>query len=294
MIRSGTVGLAGVAAALAACGMGLLVWEEAARLGRRCVAALRAAGRIVEDVLAPLRRAGDEGRDATRVERRRLQAAFAVGSLPLALAIANPVPALAMALAAAIVAPRALVWRRERYARRLGEGAAAAASRIADALASGHTTRAAISIAASELEGPIGRELSAVAAELEVGSTTDAALAAFRDRAGSRRIDLLVAAICLQRRSGGNLAALLREMAAALEDRTRLEAEARAETAQARFTSTVVLAMPFCLLGLGEVASPGTIGRVLGSAIGVWLVGSAAAMQLGGALLVRRLARIEA
>jgi tight adherence protein B len=294
VIRAGAAGLTGLAAALSAAGVALLVSESIARFGLRLRVALRSGARIVEDVLTPLRRAGDEGRAATRFERRRLQIAFAAGSLPPALAIADPVPAVGLALGSAMVAPRALVWRRERYTRGVGEGSGAAASRIADALASGHTTRAAISIAANELDGPIGRELSRVAHELELGTTTDAALAAFRERAGSRRIDLLVAAIRLQRRSGGNLAELLRGIAAALDDRTRLEAEARAETAQARFTSTVVLAMPFCLVGLGEVASPGTVGRLAGSPLGVWLIGSAGAMQLGGALLVRRLARVEA
>ena len=122
----------------------------------------------------------------------------------------------------------------------------------------------------------------------------DAALGALRERAGSRRVDLLVAAIRLQRRSGGNLAALLRDVAAALEDQSRLEAEARAETAQARFTSTVVLAMPVCLLALYELVSPGTVGRLTGSALGLWLVGLAVALQAIGAVLVRRLARVDA
>ena len=133
-----------------------------------------------------------------------------------------------------------------------------------------------------------------MATEVELGATTDVALAAFRERAGSRRVDLLVAAIRLQRRSGGNLAALLRDVAAALEDQVRLEAEARAETAQARFTSTVVLAMPFCLLALYELVSPGTSRRLAGSAIGAWLIGAAVVMQVAGALLVRRLARVDA
>ena len=286
--------LAGLAAALGAAGAATLAWDSARRAGAGGGAALRSLGRLLEEVLRPLRRAGLEGREATHFERRRLQLAFAAGSLPVALAFVAPLPAACLALGAGLVAPRTVVWRRERYARRLGEGAAAAAARIADALASGHTTRAAIQVAAAELDRPIARELGQVANELELGAMTDAALAAFRDRARSRRIDLLVAAIRLQRRSGGNLAALLREIAAALDDRARLEAEARAETAQARFTSTVVLAMPFCVLGLGELAAPGTIGRVAGSPLGLWLLGTAAAMQLGGALLVRRLARVEA
>jgi tight adherence protein B len=292
--RSVAAVLAGLAAAIGAVGAASLAWESASRAGAGARAVLRSTARLLEEVLRPLRRAGSEGREATLSERRRLQLVFAAGTLPLALTVAHPLPAAGIALGAGLRAPRAVVWRRERYARRLGEGAAAAAARIADALASGHTTRAAIDLAAAELDGPIGRELRRVADELELGATTDAALAGLRERARSRRVDLLVAAIRLQRRSGGNLAALLRDIAAALDDRTRLEAEARAETAQARFTSTVVLAMPVCVLALGELAAPGTIGRLAGSQIGLWLVGAAAAMQLAGALLVRRLARVGA
>jgi tight adherence protein B len=222
-----------------------------------------------------------------------LQLAFAIGSLPVAFALADPLPGVCLAALSALLAPRALVWGRERYTRRLGDGASTAATRIADALATGHTARAAIAIAAGELRGPIGRELGRVAADIELGAMTDDALAAFRERAGSRRVDLLVAAIRLQRRSGGNLAALLRDVAAALEDQARLEAEARAETAQARFTSTVVLAMPFCLLGLYELLSPGSVGRLVGSAAGASLLGAAVLMQATGAMLVRRLARVD-
>jgi tight adherence protein B len=133
-----------------------------------------------------------------------------------------------------------------------------------------------------------------LAADLELGAPTDAALVRFRERARSRRVDLLVAAIRLQRRSGGNLASLLRDVAAALESQARLEADARAETAQARFTSTVVLAMPCCVVGLYELIAPGTIGRLTGSPAGVSLLLSAAILQAIGFALVRRLARIEA
>jgi tight adherence protein B len=294
MTRGSAIVLAGLAAGSGCFGVLLVLGERLRWMIARAGATLGSAGRLIDEVLAPLRRAGAEGRNATRSERRRLQAAFAAGSLPIALVLVDPVPALALAAASVLIAPRALVRRRERYTHALGEGAAAAATRIADALASGHTTRAAIAIAATELHGPIGRELSDVAADLELGATTDTALTAFRERAGARGIDLLVAAIRLQRRSGGNLATLLRDVAGALEDQARLEAEARAETAQARFTSTVVLAMPLCVLALGELASPGTIGRLAGSALGAWLLVAAAGLQAGGALLIRRLARVEA
>ena len=285
--------LAACAAGLGAVRVSVLLADAVGPAVTRTARWREAAGRVVESVLAPIRRADVEGRDPTRAERRRLQAAVALASLPAALAI-DPLIAMALAVGAALLVPRVLVWRRARYTRRLGDGTAAAAMRIADGLASGHTARAAIALAAAELHGPIARELARVAADVELGATTDAALGALRERAGSRRVDLLVAAIRLQRRSGGNLAALLRDVAAALEDQSRLEAEARAETAQARFTSTVVLAMPVCLLALYELVSPGTVGRLTGSALGLWLVGLAVALQAIGAVLVRRLARVDA
>jgi tight adherence protein B len=292
LTRDIAVALAGAAAAFGAAALRLWLAAPLLRAATHARPLARRAASGVEEVLAPLRRAGAEGRDATRRERRRLRAGFAVGSLPLAWVLADPIAAIAAAALAALLAPRALVWRREHYVRRLSEGGSAAATAIADALASGHSTRAAIAIAARGLDGPIGSELRRTAADIEFGAATDAALAALRDRAASRRIDLLVAAISLQRRSGGNLAALLRDVARALDDQARVEAEARAETAQARFTSTMVLAMPICLVMFGEIASPGMLGRMSASALGLWLLGAAVLLQLLGAALVRRLARV--
>jgi Flp pilus assembly protein TadB len=51
--------------------------------------------------------------------------------------------------------------------------------------------------------------------------------------------------------------------------------------------------MPFFVLGLYELLSPGTVGRLVGSAVGAWLLGTAAVMQATGAVLVRRLARVD-
>jgi tight adherence protein B len=288
------IAFAAIAAALGAIGVGALIGHAIARVATRAGVLAGWVTRGAEQVLAPLRRAGAEGRHATRRERRRLRVLFALASLPLAWVLANPLAGAILAGLAAMLAPRALVWRRDRYVRRLDDGAAGAAAAIADALTSGHSTRAAISVAAGSLTGPMATELRRAGADLDFGAGTDDALAALRDRSGSPRVGLLVAAIRLQRRSGGNLAGLLRDIARALDDQARLDAEARAETAQARFTSTVVLGMPLAVLALGELASPGMLARITGSALGLWLLVSAALLQLGGATLVRRLGRVEA
>jgi tight adherence protein B len=275
--------------------LGLVVLAHG--LPSRLAGALGApVGRVrrgLEDVVAPLRRAGAEGVDATRGQRRRLQVAFALAALPIGWTTGDALAAAALAGLSAWLASRSVAWRRERYLRRLDRGSATAALAIADALASGHSARAGLVIAAGALEGPMGTELRRVAADLSVGTPTEPALEGLRIRAASRRVDLIVAAIRLQRRSGGNLAALLRDIARTIEEHSRLEGEARAASSQARFTSTIVLAMPVCLLGLGELADPGMVARVGGSPFGIWLLGVGLVFWLTGALVVRRLGRIS-
>jgi tight adherence protein B len=279
-------GLAGASVALAA--------PALARLGHARVSPLlRSGAREVERLLEPLRRAGMAGVVPSDRERVRLQAGAAFSGLVIGALLLGPLAGLVLALVAAIAASRALFWRRARFARRLDRGVASAAVAIADALAGGLSTRSALIEAPVALRGAIGVELQVVARELEMGAETDAALERLRKRTRSRRIELVVAAIRLQRRSGGSLATLLREIAASIEERERLHDEVRAATAQARFTSLVVLLMPVGALALGELALPGMVARMLGSPVGATLAAGAALLQVAGVLLVRRIARIQ-
>jgi tight adherence protein B len=293
MSTAPAVVLAGLAGAAAVPAVAALAKAATSAAVRRIASPAERLHRAAADAIAPLRRAGAEGVDPTRGQRRRLQLAFALAAFPTGWIAANAITGIALAAVSAYVSSRALVWRRERYVLRLAKGAGPAALAIADALSSGHSTRGSLTIAAGALEGPIAVELKRVAADLRLGAPTDAALQRFRMRATSRRIDLIVAAIGLQRRSGGNLAALLRDIAGTIEEQSRLEDEARAATSQARFTSMIVLGMPVALLALGELADPGMLGRVSGSPVGVSLLGAALILWLTGVVLVRKLGRIS-
>ena len=86
-----------------------------------------------------------------------------------------------------------------------------------------------------------GEEMRRVAAALDA-RRAHRGRAAARSRGARARgpLDTLVAAVLLQRDAGGDLAALLRDLAAALEERGRVVADARSATAQARFTALLV------------------------------------------------------
>jgi tight adherence protein B len=283
-------------AALAFAG-GACALAGAVELAAACSPALgthapRLARRAAELAEAPLR-LGREGRDPGARERRRLLAAGAACAFVLGFVLAGTSAAVALAGAGPWVAARGLAAARERYRRGVEAGAAGIALALADALGGGHSIRGAVAEAAGGLSGAAGQELRRVARELALGAPTEAALEAMRARVRSHGIDTIVAACLLQRRSGGDLARLLRDCARALEDQERLERDARAATAQARFTGMIVVLLPLGGALLAELASPGYLRSLGGSFLTAWLAGLALAMQVVAAVLIRRLGRVR-
>jgi len=280
--------LAFLGGAAAAVGFAELVWTTLRR------AAVRAPG-LAAALAESVARIGREGRDPEALERRRLLLSAAVVGLVAGLLIAGLTLGVGLACGAPWIASRALRARRDRHRQAVDAGAAAIAVAVADALGGGHSLRGAVAEAArGGVPGAAGRELRRLAGELAVGSRTDDALEALRSRVGSQRIDTLVAACLLQRRAGGDLARLLRECASSFEDQARVMDEARAATAQARFTGLVVVLMPFGGALLAELASPGYLGELAGSFLTLWLGGLAVGLQVVAAVLIRRLARVRA
>ena len=193
--------------------------------------------------------------------------------------VGGPLMALACGAGAPLATARALRAARERRSRAVDAGAAGMARALADALTGGHSVRGAIAEAAGGLGGAVGAELRRVAHELALGARTETALEAMRERVPTHGIETIVAAALLQRGAGGDLARLLRDVAHALEDHARVEHDARAATAQARFTGLIVVLLPIGGGLLAELASPGYLMRLGGSFLTAWLGGMALVMQ---------------
>jgi tight adherence protein B len=273
------LGFAAAAAAVAG------TWELLAAVERtRVVTAFSRA-------VAPVIRAGREGVSPTSAERRRLAllaaaalaaAGWLVGGVPLALLAAVAGPAAATTLLRA---------RRRRFRAALAAAAPGVARAFADALSAGHAVRGALDIVASQLPGAAGHELGNTAHELRLGASTEAALERLRGKAASPAWDAMVAGILLQRDAGGDLPALLRDLAHALEAAARQDRDALAATAQARFTAKIVLLLPAGAAGLAELAQPGLIAGLFDNPVSAWLTSLALVLQLVALLAVRRLAK---
>lgn len=283
------IAAAPLAAMAAACGV-LAAWDALGAVERAALPA--AAARL----LAPLRAAGRRGAQPTSPELRRLAA---VGTLTLLAAgwlLAGPWVGSALAGGGPWTARALVRARRRRWRAELAAGAPAVARALADALAGGAAVRGALEQTARTggLAGAAAVELERAAAALALGEPTEAVLRDVARRAHDPAYDTIVAAILLQRRAGGDLAGLLRVVAANAEAAGRARAEARSITAQARFTALVVALLPLGGLALAELADPGYVGALLGAPLTAALVAAAAVLQTVAVVLVRRIARVPA
>lgn len=164
---------------------------------------------------------------------------------------------------------------------------------LAASLAAGLSLRQALARVARDAPEPVAAELRVAVDELALGARVETALAALTDRLPSRDARVMVTAILVQRRTGGNLARALAVLADRLDERARLDRELRGATAQARLTAWLVAALPIGAGLMAEVAAPGTLRRVLGESPGGALAAVSVALYAAGVVWVRRIGRVE-
>jgi tight adherence protein B len=281
------VSAAPLAALAAALGV-LALWDAFTALEQL------ARGGGVGRLLAPLVCARRAGVTPSVREQRRLAGVAVLALLAAGWLLAGPLVGCVTALGGPWALRVHLRARRGRWRAEVERAAPAVARAVADALAAGHAISRALTEAAHSVDGAAARELRSLAAALAVGQPLDEALGALQARVASRAYDTLATALLLQRDAGGDLVGLLRELARAQEAAARGADDARAATAQARFTGVVVGVLPAAAAALAELASPGALAAIARDPLALWLAAFAGFLQLLGLLAIRRLSGVTA
>jgi tight adherence protein B len=194
----------------------------------------------------------------------------------------------AAGLAHAEVAPAA-VLRRVRGARAeraLERELPDALRRVASELGAGRTAGRALE-AAGNADGPAGQAFALAGRRAAGGEDIATALAAGL----GPRARFAAAAISLQLRAGGDLPALLRSLARRLDERSGVNAEIRALTAQARLSARVVPLLPVAGLAVAGLLDAGAVRLLLTTLPGLAIVAVSAVLDLVGLLAIRAIAR---
>ena len=182
--------------------------------------------------------------------------------LPL-LAIGLPVwLAASLAPVAGVAAPLiGLKIMRLRYLRALEAQLPEAIDTLVRSLRAGHPVSASLRLVRN-LPAPIGEAFAIVSDEVTYGLDLETAMRNMQVRIDQQDVALLVSAVSLQVRTGGNLAELLERLSQVIRERGRMRLKARALSAEARFSAIALSVLPILLFTLLQFVAPGFYGDI--------------------------------
>jgi tight adherence protein B len=192
------------------------------------------------------------------------------------------------------VAPGLYVHLRQgRRRRAIEEQLAEGLTQIGNAMRAGFALLQAIDSAARRLRPPLTEELARLVTDVNMGQTLEDALVDLGARVGSYDLDMVITAILIQRRTGGNLAEVLDNVAETMRERDRVRGEIRVLTAQQRFAGWVLSVWPIVLTLIFFLLNPDVMSNLWTTPGGLVLLTIAGVLQLLGFLTIRRIVAID-
>ena len=185
-----------------------------------------------------------------------------------------------------------LLKKRERRFRRIAQQLPEAIDLMSSGLRAGQALASTVEIVAKEADDPLASEFRRAAVEQSFGLPFRDAMLNLRSRVPVPDLQFLVAAILVQKETGGNLAQILDKTSRMIRERMRVAGEMRIRTAQGRITGWVLCALPFAMFIGMNLLHPG-YGRVLfENPLGRTMLTYAAILMVIGVFLIRRIVNI--
>ena len=184
-------------------------------------------------------------------------------------------------------------WLNARYVRKFDEQLTDALGTMSNALRAGFSISQAFeSVAESDMH-PISDEFALLLQQMRVGMSFDDALASLDKRIDSDDLTLVVTAIDIARKTGGNLTEIFDSISSTIRARMRIERKVRTLTAQGRLQGIIVSLMPFFLCGVMTVMKPGMMIPFLTSINGIVCLAGASVMVMIGWIIIRKIVTIK-
>ena len=157
----------------------------------------------------------------------------------------------------------------------------------------GNAFSIALELLAGESAEPLKSEIVKVTREMALGAGLEEALLGLVARIPLLEIRMFVAAVLLQRETGGNLSEVLGKLATSVRERLRLRGQVKAASGQGRLTAKVLTFMPVVTLIMLKIVSPAYIDNLTGDPSGRNLLGAAIVLQIMGYLVMQRMIKVE-
>lgn len=180
--------------------------------------------------------------------------------------------------------------RREQFIQRFPE----ALDLMTRSLRVGYAIPHTFELIAKEFPEPLGTEFAKIYEEYSLGVPLKDALERMEKRLGLLDVKLFVTSLLIQKEVGGNLSEILENLGYVIRERDKLRRQARALTAEGRFTGWVIGILPILVGGVIFFIHPDYIKILFVHPTGKVLLGLAITMELLGAIIIKKIVTAEA
>lgn len=164
---------------------------------------------------------------------------------------------------------------------------------VARALRAGHAFQVSLSLLAQESPEPLKGEFSKVYNEQNLGESLPVVLKHLSDRVPSLDVKFFVAAVLMQRETGGNLGEILTKLSSVIRDRFRLKGAVKAASAHGRITATILTVLPIVTVMILSLIAPGYLPAMAKDPDGKWLIIGSMVAQVIGYMIMRKIINIK-
>ena len=164
---------------------------------------------------------------------------------------------------------------------------------LANSLRSGYSIVQSMDTVANQLPNPMAGEFHRVTQEIGLGLHYEQALNNMLRRMPSDDLDLMITAINIQGKVGGNLAEILDTIGHTIRERVRIKGEIRVLTAQQMISGYMLSAIPIILGLVLYMINHEYMMNLFSDPCGWIMVGVSALMIAGGFLIIRKIVNIE-
>jgi tight adherence protein B len=184
---------------------------------------------------------------------------------------------------------RTLAKRRSQFAEQLPD----ALQVISSALRSGHSFAGALAVVVESANDPMKSEMQRVVADEQLGIPLEKAIEVVVNRMESRDLEQVGIVAQLQRESGSNAAEVVDRVAETIRERFELRRLIKTLTVQGRMSRWIVSALPVVILLLLQLINPHYMHPLVASLGGKIVLGLAAALCVGGSLVIKKIVDIK-
>lgn len=184
--------------------------------------------------------------------------------------------------------------RSEKRREELREGIPEALQSMKACFQTGYSLSQTISEVEQRTSGALKELFAKAEGVLETGGGADAALGELKKGSSEPELVFLATALEIQHRTGSSMQRILEATRQSVSDEIELKRSLRTQTAQAKLSAQIVTVMPFALIGLFSLVSPGFLAPFFESPLGFALLAVALGMQASGVVLVRKMLKVGA